>query len=164
MKSIYNIYNPAIYHGQKKKAPFFEGWYYKLITKNQLHKFAIIPGIYNGKDKYSFIQILDGNIGKTFFLKFPYDSFIYNNKNFNIQIDNNIFELDNISLNIFHNDIKINGKLYFKNVIGWPIKILSPGIMGYFSFFPKMECNHGVLSFDHMVYGLDWQHKFRQIN
>ena len=153
MKFIRSIYNPAIYHGQNKKAPFFEGWYYKIISRDQQHKFAIIPGIYIGKNKYSFIQILDGNNGNSHFIKFPFESFISNNKDFHVQIENNSFELDKISLDMNHNSLKIEGNLSFENVKGWPIKLLSPGIMGWYSFIPKMECNHGILGFNHNIYG-----------
>ena len=61
---IYAIWHPECYHGWGKSKRFFEGWYYKIVSKDQNNAFAIIPGIAmdeNG-NKQSFIQVLDGKI------------------------------------------------------------------------------------------------------
>jgi hypothetical protein len=36
---------------------------------------------------------------------------------------------------------------------GWPVSALSPGVMGWYRFVPRMECYHGALSFDHTLEG-----------
>ena len=48
---------------------------------------------------------------------------------------------------------KINAQLKFENIIPWPVKLLSPGVMGWYAFIPLMECYHGVLSFNHTIDG-----------
>ena len=58
---ILNVMNPDCYHGAKRRPPFFEGWYYKLVTPD-LQSIAIIPGIYKANVSElsgAFIQILD---------------------------------------------------------------------------------------------------------
>lgn len=63
------------------------------------------------------------------------------------------FSQNRISLNISEKDISLNGELIFRDVIPWPVKLFSPGIMGWYSFVPFMECNHGVLSLNHEING-----------
>ena len=58
--SIKTTLNPSFYHGLNKKPPFFEGWYYKLISADEKLKVAIIPGVIKGNDAHSFIQVLNG--------------------------------------------------------------------------------------------------------
>ena len=45
------ILNPSTYHGTLQKPPFFEGWYFKMVSADEKHKIAIIPGIILGKDE-----------------------------------------------------------------------------------------------------------------
>jgi undecaprenyl-diphosphatase len=33
------------YHGDGKRSPFFEGWYFKVVDRTTRHRYAIIPGI-----------------------------------------------------------------------------------------------------------------------
>jgi hypothetical protein len=153
MGILNSLLNPAIYHGHNKTAPFFEGWYYKLVSADETTKYAIIPGVFLKDDGFAFIQVLDGNSGETEFIKFPLDTFSAAKGNFNIQIDNNIFQLDNIYLDIDRSDFRLKGELSFSNVIGWPISVASPGVMGWYAWIPGMECYHGVLGFDHEIKG-----------
>lgn len=153
MRLFRNILNPAIYHGHRKKPPFFEGWYYKLISADETQKNAIIPGIFLGEDGYAFIQVLHGNSGEVDFLKYPLESFSASEDEFKVKIDNNIFRLDSLQLDIQRPELKISGMLAFENVTGWPVTLTSPGVMGWYAWVPKMECYHGVLGFDHRISG-----------
>lgn len=61
-KKMHALWNPTLYHGWGKKKRFFEGWYYKVVSADEKHALAIIPGVAmdeNGK-KQAFIQVLDG--------------------------------------------------------------------------------------------------------
>ena len=60
-----NILTPARYHGLKKKPPFFEGWYYKMVSADESQKIAIIPGVILGQDAHAFVQVLNGVYGTT---------------------------------------------------------------------------------------------------
>ena len=39
------LFNPENYHGWGRNSRYFEGWYFKLINKDQSVALAIIPGI-----------------------------------------------------------------------------------------------------------------------
>jgi hypothetical protein len=49
--------------------------------------------------------------------------------------------------------MKLSGQIDFSNVIRYPKSILAPGIMGWYSFIPFMECNHGIVSVNHDLKG-----------
>jgi hypothetical protein len=153
MNIINKILSPSIYHGHNKKPPFFEGWYYKLVSANQKHRYAIIPGIFLGENGYAFIQVLDGSTGTSDFFTYPVDQFYASNDELDIRIGDNRFQLENIVLDIQNNQNNIKGHLKFEGITGWPISILSPGIMGWYAWVPKMECYHAVLGFDHHLSG-----------
>jgi hypothetical protein len=54
---FYTTLRPAMYHGHGKRAPFFEGWYYKLVSVDEQHRYAVIPGVILGEDGHTFIQV-----------------------------------------------------------------------------------------------------------
>ena len=69
------ILNPSTYHGTRQKPPFFEGWYFKMVSADEKNKIAIIPGIILGKDAHSFVQVIDGSDGSTEYFNFPLEEF-----------------------------------------------------------------------------------------
>ena len=145
------VWNPELYHGWGKKNKFFEGWYYKIVSKDQDYAFALIPGIAMDENglKQAFIQILDGKKLKSNYIKFSFDEFKPNPIVHDIKIGNNRFKLNSIELNL----PEIKGKLIFRDIVPWSKSFFSPGIMGPFSFLPFMECYHGILSMNHSIYG-----------
>ena len=145
------IWNPELYHGWGKKKKFFEGWYYKIVSKDQNYAFAFIPGIAMDENglKHSFIQILDGKKFYSNYIKFSFDKFKANPLVHDVRIGNNRFKLNSIELDLPN----IKGKLLFKNLTPWSKSFFSPGIMGPFSFLPFMECYHGILSMNHSISG-----------
>jgi|SaaInl5LU_22_DNA_1037371.scaffolds.fasta_scaffold73716_1 tocopherol cyclase len=62
------------------------------------------------------------------------------NDKLNVDIENNSFSSEKMVLNLDH----IQGEINFSGNIPWPKKWHSTGIMGPFSFVPKMECYHGI--------------------
>jgi tocopherol cyclase len=165
MNPIKKILTPSIYHGHNKKPPFFEGWYYKLISENQYYRFAVIPGIFLGPNGYSFVQVLDGSTGESDFFTFPVEQFHAEKGNFDIQIENNRFQLDRILLDIKTSEKTVQGEINFNGVNGWPVSIKSPGIMGWYAWVPRMECYHAVLGFDHKIIGtLQIDHRVLDFN
>ncbi|MGB2305608.1 MAG: tocopherol cyclase family protein [Flavobacteriaceae bacterium] len=151
LNQIHAIWNPECYHGWGKSKRFFEGWYYKIISSDQKHALAIIPGIAmdeNGK-KQAFIQVLDGRNLKASYHKFDAQEFIPKPKTHDLQIGKNRFTNDSIELDL----PGLKGSLRFRNRSPWPSSWNSPGIMGPFSFVPFMECYHGILSMDHSIEG-----------
>ena len=151
LNRIKALFNPSLYHGWGRSSKFFEGWYYKVVSNDQKHAFAFIPGIAmdeKGK-KQSFIQVLDGKKFTSKYYKYKFIDFKSNSNKHNIVISKNIFLKDSIELDLSN----ISGKLFFKNLSPWSNSIFSPGIMGPYSFVPFMECYHGILSMNHTIEG-----------
>lgn len=150
------IWKPAVYHGHDQTAPYFEGWYYKLVNAAGDRRFAIIPGIFlheNGADTHAFVQVLDGVSGASFYARYDAAEFQAARDHFDLRVGPNHFRTDRIALDLAHEDQRLQGELRFEGVIPWPVTRLSPGIMGWYGFMPFMECYHGVLGFDHAIHG-----------
>jgi hypothetical protein len=142
-----NIWHPENFHGNKKNK-FFEGWYFKQTSSQKDYVFAVIPGVSIGEDSHAFIQIIDNrNFSK--YYRFKFEDFRFSNNPFSVSIDKNYFSLESLSLETEY----IKANLYFRELKPWPVKLLSPGAMGFFGFFKFLECYHGILSFNHMVTG-----------
>jgi hypothetical protein len=47
----------------------------------------------------------------------------------------------------------VQGELRFDGLTPWPVSPVSPGIMGWYAWVPRMECYHGVVSLDHGTAG-----------
>jgi hypothetical protein len=145
--------NPAMYHGHGQAPPFFEGWYYKLVNQDGSQRFAIIPGVFLGEDGHAFIQVLNGNTAKSSYHRYTLSEFWASEEDFEVRIGDNFFSMDTIALDIDNQLGQVYGKLAFQGLKPWPVSIISPGIMGWYAWVPKMECYHGVLSFDHSIQG-----------
>ena len=150
---IYSTLNPGMYHGFKAKPPYFEGWYYKLVSADHTKQYAIIAGIILGEDAHAFIQVLNGSTGHAAYHSFPVEDFWASEKEFEVKIGKNRFSVDSISLDIQDEHGQVAGELKFEGGSPWPVSLVSPGIMGWYSWVPRMECYHGVLSFDHVIQG-----------
>lgn len=147
--------NPHWYHGHGKQAPFFEGWYYKLVTADEQNAFAFIPGVFIAlppAKTHSFIQVLDGTRGKATY--HSYETFYAKPNAFDVRITNNHFTQDGFRLNIADEVGRIEGEIRLEGLTPMPIYPLSPGIMGYFGWLPFLECNHGIISFNHRLRGI----------
>lgn len=142
-----------MYHGFNKKPPFFEGWYYKLVSADERHKVAVIPGVILGKDAHAFVQVLDGTDGTTAYHTFPFQQFRADSSRFALQIDKNSFDGSRLRLDIERSEGQLRGEIQFGTLNPWPVTLISPGIMGWYAWVPRMECYHGVLSFDHSLQG-----------
>jgi len=151
-KKIQALFHPERYHGWGRTKKYFEGWYYKVLTADENHAFAFIPGIAMDDDgnRQAFIQILDGKKQTADYIKFSADEFSSRSDKFQTKIAGNTFELDQITLNLPY----ASGVLQFRNTVPWPNYWYSPGIMGPYSFVPFMECYHGILSMDHEITGV----------
>lgn len=154
--SIASILHPECFHGFSATPPFFEGWYYKLVSADEKTRFAIIPGIYLSQDplkSHSFVQVFNSEDDQVHFHRYPLNAFSSSRGDFQIQIGSNTFSTDKISLNIDDEIGKISGTLNFIDQIPWPVRFFSPGAMGWFAWVPFMECYHGILSMDHLIQG-----------
>ncbi len=150
---FYHTLHPAIYHGYKARLPFFEGWYFKLVNREENKRYAIIPGIILGDDAHAFVQVLDGVNGQTAYHKYFPEEFQSSTREFEIQVGPNKFTANQIYLDIPGGPLAVQGDLRFEGLNPWPVRLLSPGIMGWYAWAPRMECYHGVLGFDHAIQG-----------
>ena len=149
---IQTTLSPDAYHGNGKRAPFFEGWYFKLVDAGGDHALAIIPGIYHGvvpAHSHAFIMVVDPARGEVDVTQFPVEEFVALSDQFMVRIGGNIFSAESLTLNLKN----YSGQVRFKNNSPWPVSVSSPGVMGWFAWMPFMECYHGIVSMDHAIEG-----------
>lgn len=155
-RNILNTWRPAAFHGWGKRPPYFEGWYFKIVDAGGRHPYAVIPGVFTGREpgsSHSFVQTLDGATGRSTYHRYPFEAFVAAPRELDIRVGPNHFRLDRMALDIQSPERTIRGELSFSGGAGWPVTPASPGIMGWYAYVPFMECYHGVLSFDHRISG-----------
>lgn len=148
--------NPPCYQGIKNNSQHFEGWYFKIIDKKENHCYVIIPGVFISKntvDSHSFIQIFDGLHDQVSHFKFPIQDFYSKDYLFDIKIYSSRFSSDKIIVDVKNPSFEMHGELVFSHLTPWPKTVISPGIMGWYTWVPFMECYHGIVSLDHEIQG-----------
>lgn len=151
-----NRLHPERYHGFTARPPFFEGWYFKLVSRDGCQRLAIIPGVYLSEDRekqHAFIQVFDSEAEAGAYLRFPFQDFKASPDRFEVLIGPNYFSAEQIKLDIKDAAISVEGTLSFSGQHPWPVRWASPGAMGWFAWVPFMECYHGVVSLDHAISG-----------
>ncbi|MEO1815734.1 MAG: tocopherol cyclase family protein [Acetobacterium sp.] len=146
----------AFFQGKNKKRRYFEGWYFKCISADRKHAIAIIPGmaIDPQGQKHAFIQVINAVSGKTWYHHFPYSQFNARSDKFDLQIENNGFNDQGLSLNVVTAEGSIKGRLTFNNIHPFPSGRKNPGIMGPFGIIPFMECYHAIIHLYHEIAGV----------
>lgn len=151
------MHNPILFQGHLKKNNYFEGWYYKMVSPDGMYSLALIPGIsLNKENSHAFIQVfmtIKNTDLKTKYLIFPVEDFKVQESPFELNINNHIFKEKSIDISIQDKDIQVSGKLIFENTTSIKTSLISPSIMGYFSYIKFMECYHGVVSMNHTING-----------
>ena len=155
MYILRKIWKPEIYQGGKQRKRYFEGWYFKIVDEAEKHVYAIIPGVsFDKKGRaHSFIQFFVGKEAIMYNIKYKIEDFQYSKKNFEIEIKQNKFSSESLSLDLEEKGLNVRGEIKFENLSPWPISMFRPGAMGPYRFVPFMECYHGVLSFNHKLSG-----------
>jgi len=152
MKS--RLYNPELFQGNLKKRNYFEGWYFKHVSADLAQVWSFIPGIsLNSKEPHAFIQVINGITGDTDYITYPVEKFSCDKGSLDLIIGKSRFTENQISLDIDSDKIKIKGNISFTDNIKYPSSLFSPGIMGWYSFVPFMECKHGIVSVNHTLTG-----------
>ena len=148
------ILNPMPFQGNLHKNKYFEGWYLKHVSKDRSLVLSFIPGVsLTPGDRHSFIQIIDGISGKTWYVRYPLETFQWDKDTFSVSVGASKFSLDGCSISIDEKDLKIEGTLNYSDTEYYPRTQSHPGIMGWFSFIPGLECRHDVLSMNHCTSG-----------
>jgi len=148
------LYRPEIFQGNLKKNNYFEGWYFKHVSHDLNQVWSFIPGIsLTRNDPHTFIQVIDGITGKTEYITYPLDEFTWDKTSLCLKIGNSVFTERSVDLKIEKETLKISGHVDYSNIVRYPKSIFSPGIMGWYSFVPFMECKHGIVSVNHDTSG-----------
>lgn len=148
------VFKPEVFQGSLNKKKYFEGWYFKHVSKDLSSVYAFIPGIsLTEDDPHAFIQVINGITGKTAYVSYPMESFSFKRDRLFVKVGDSLFCEDYIDLNIDHSDIKVSGRLDYEGLSKYPKSLMAPGIMGWYSFVPFMECYHGVVSANHIIKG-----------
>lgn len=150
-KKLNALYNPERYHGWNKEKEFYESWYLKIVNEIEDQTFGFIFGIAMDKEgnQQAFIQSLDGVNNDSRYHTFEANQFIPKKDEFYIEIADNSISSNHITVNL----PEIKAELSFNDVKEWPKKWYSPGTMGPFSFVPKLECYHQIISMGHKLNG-----------
>lgn len=156
MPSIDTILHPERYQGARRRYPYFEGWYYKLVGADERHRYALIVGIYKGPTRArdeAFVQFMDGVSGAVRYYRYAAEAFQPRRGAFDVLVGASRFTAESISLRLEGPQGLIAGEVVFGDLKPWPVTLISPGIMGPFAWLPFMECYHGVISLDHSIQG-----------
>jgi tocopherol cyclase len=149
------VYTPFVFQGNLKNYRYFEGWYFKHVSGDQQNTLSFIPGVsLNRNDPHAFIQIIDGIKGVTEYVRYPLSEFEFDNNTVTLRVGKSTFSENSISLNIENERISVNGVIQYHNCVKYPKSFIYPGIMGWYSFVPFMECKHGIISVDHSLTGI----------
>lgn len=148
------IWYPTWFQGNRRHNQYFEGWYIKLVSADLSQAWAFIPGVsLHHEDAHSFVQVIDGMTGQTWYYRFPEDAFRFSKTAFQVQIDDNHFSTSGIQLSLHDSTGTFKGQVNFNQLTPYKASLARPGIMGWYRYMPFMECYHGVVSMDHEISG-----------
>ena len=148
-------WHPGWYQDGRKRRGYFEGWYFKCVDAGAGHAVALIPGISlpaDGAGAHAFVQLIRAG-GSTAYWEYPVEEFRFAPDRFEIEVGPNRFTSAGAWLDADGAAGRLTGELRFGEWTPWPVRLFSPGIMGWYRFVPFMEAYHGVLGLDHAVDG-----------
>lgn len=156
-------FSPVLYQGDGKRAPYFEGWYFRATSPRPVgtvssvlrgpHSMAFIPGISRAASGDSaFLQVIDAASGASRFFRYPVEAFSWRDDPFEVRVGNSRFTYGGLEVDAADEDLAVRADLRFGPATP-PARGVFPGVMGPFALAPAMECNHGILSLDHAVEG-----------
>jgi len=150
------LFRPLLFQGPAKKAPYFEGWYFKHVSAgNGPHRtLSVIPGISRSASGDSaFVQAIYGPAGASRVYSYPIEAFSFSDEPFGIRVGGNRFTLEGATLDLRDEGSRIEGALKYSDAVAPRASLFSPGVMGPYGFAPFLECYHGIASLDHEVSG-----------
>lgn len=151
LRRLRALWHPDEYHGWGRTHRYFEGWYFKVVSRDERCAMAFIPGISMGVhgEQHAFVQVMYGSECRSAYHRLEVGDFVPAQDRFEVALGNNRFSASSIDLDL----PGISGALHFRDTQPWPKMLGAPGIMGWYSFVPFMECNHGVVSLHHQLEG-----------
>jgi hypothetical protein len=149
------VFRPEVFQGSISGRRYFEGWYFKNVSGNRDVVYSFIPGIALSKQNpHAFIQVINGLTGKTHYIEYPLSAFSSGRKEFWVNVGASVFTRESVYVDIDSDGLKITGRLLYSGNVKYPSTWYSPGIMGWYSFVPFMECKHAVVSVSHSIDGM----------
>lgn len=151
---VFKVFRQEIFQGRMHQCRYFEGWYFKHVSYDLEHVYSFIPGVsLSGRNPHSFIQVMDGISGESKYIQYDLKEFSWDKKSMYVKVGDSYFTDSGIHLDIMDGDRHISGTIHYKSVVKYPKSLFSPGIMGWYSFVPFMECKHAIVSIYHMLHG-----------
>jgi len=148
------VFRPWAFQGSRKRSNYFEGWYFKHVSANREHVWSFIPGIsLTRENSHSFIQALNGRTGDSYVFEYPLGAFSASPRKLDVHLGSSSFKTTGIRLDLSSQKVKISGAMEYTLMKTYPSTPGIPGIMGWYSFVPFMECKHGIVSMFHRLSG-----------
>jgi tocopherol cyclase len=148
------VFRPWAFQGSKRRKNYFEGWYFKQVSAGRDTVYSFIPGISLSKDNsHSFVQVINGLTGEVDYFEYPVSQFKASARDLRVEVGKSVFSFEGIKLDLKNENSNIEGELHFNSIDRYPSSLIIPGIMGWYSFVPFMECKHGVVSTGHKLEG-----------
>lgn len=154
-QSLYRTLHPEVFQGRGRTRGYFEGWYFKHVSRGRGGIWSVIPGLAWDRDGegHAFIQLIDGSAGSTEYFLFPAEAFSASERELEISIGPNVFTRNGIRLDLDDGSRRVQAELSYADPVPYPGTLSAPGVMGWYSWVPFMECYHGIVSLDHRVEG-----------
>lgn len=135
------------YHGEHRKGPYFEGWYLRFVTRDGT-ALAVIPAWHQDAagERTASLQIITGQ--GSWWVDVPIAQFRASSQRFHVQMGQNRFTEQGVSLQIHTDGLDLQGCLRYG-----PLHPLPGDIMGPFSLLGNLECAHGIISMCHPLEG-----------
>ncbi len=149
-----SVFRPWAFQGSLSRKNYFEGWYFKHVSADREQVWSFIPGVSLApEDRHAFVQVLNGRTGESYVFDYEVAAFSASEKELNVDIGQSNFTKKGIALDLQNNSQKISGNISYASQEQYPSSRFNPGIMGWYSFVPFMECKHGVVSMYHTLKG-----------
>ncbi len=145
-----------IYMKRAYNTNYFEGWYYKQVSKNTEHIISFIPSVsFKNDEGKAYLQVIYQNNDELFtgVCEFNINKFKTENRPFSVKIANNHFTKRQITIALQTEKLKIRGQIKFSALTPLEYSHIQPNIMGAFSYLPFMQCKHGIISMLHHLDG-----------
>lgn len=151
LRRLRALWHPDEFQGWGRIQRYFEGWYFKMVSADERCAMAFIPGISMGKqgEAHAFVQVMYGSESRSAYHRFETGAFRPDAHRFQVAVGDNHFSTEEILLQL----PDIQGEIRFVDRTPWPKMLGAPGIMGWYSFAPFMECKHGIVSLHHRLAG-----------
>ncbi len=148
--------HPEMYMKRSFNKTYFEGWYYKQVDSTRNHTISFIPSVsFTKGSSLAYLQVIyqKGDELITDICKYKIDEFVTADDKFLVNISGSSFSDKRIDLDFKGETLTINGGIAFSELTRLEYSPINPNIMGFLSYMPFMQCNHGVISMKHSLVG-----------